>query len=62
MDTSSIFKKPSSGGAAYDVHNEHFPEATHKVCQSADAILFGSVGGPVGGPVNETQKAKWQNW
>lgn len=35
------------GGAAYDVDGEHFPESTETLCRSADAILFGSVGGPV---------------
>ncbi len=35
------------GGAAYDVHQSHFPEVTSQLCQSADAVLFGSVGGPI---------------
>ncbi|MBL4774416.1 MAG: 3-isopropylmalate dehydrogenase [Alcanivoracaceae bacterium] len=35
------------GGAAYDEYQSHFPEATKTLCQSADAVLFGSVGGPV---------------
>jgi 3-isopropylmalate dehydrogenase len=35
------------GGAAYEVHQSHFPEATKALCQSADAVLFGSVGGPI---------------
>jgi len=34
------------GGAAYDVTGEPLPEATLTTCKSADAILFGSVGGP----------------
>ncbi len=37
------------GGAAWDVHGTHFPQETAAICQNADAILFGSVGGPVGG-------------
>lgn len=35
------------GGAAYDVHGAHLPQCTLDTCASADAILFGSVGGPV---------------
>jgi 3-isopropylmalate dehydrogenase len=38
------------GGAAIDAHGHALPEATIDACQSADAILFGSVGGP-----------KWEN-
>jgi 3-isopropylmalate dehydrogenase len=44
------------GGAAYDEFKEHFPESTHQVCKAADAILFGSVGGPV----SEAHLEKWQ--
>jgi 3-isopropylmalate dehydrogenase len=43
------------GGAAYDKHQNHFPEETKKLCHEADAVLFGSVGGPV----NESEKPKW---
>jgi 3-isopropylmalate dehydrogenase len=35
------------GGAAYDEHESHFPEQTAQLCQSSDAVLFGSVGGPI---------------
>lgn len=34
------------GGVAIDKHGCPLPEATVKVCENADAILFGSVGGP----------------
>jgi len=34
------------GGAAIDAHGEALPEATLEACRAADAILFGSVGGP----------------
>lgn len=34
------------GGAAIDKHGSPFPEATVAGCEQADAILFGSVGGP----------------
>jgi 3-isopropylmalate dehydrogenase len=34
------------GGAAYDAHRHPLPPATLKLAQDADAVLFGSVGGP----------------
>ena len=34
------------GGIAIDRHGEPLPQATIKGCEQADAILFGSVGGP----------------
>lgn len=34
------------GGAAIDATGTAFPEATRNACTQADAILFGSVGGP----------------
>jgi 3-isopropylmalate dehydrogenase len=34
------------GGAAIDAHGEALPETTLDACRAADAILFGSVGGP----------------
>ena len=45
------------GGAAYDKFETHLPEKTIAVCESADAILFGSVGGPVA----EQSNPKWNN-
>ena len=38
------------GGAGIDNHGEALPESTLEACRTADAILFGSVGGP-----------KWEN-
>lgn len=35
------------GGAAWDNYQRHLPEDTLKICRESDAILFGSVGGPV---------------
>ena len=43
------------GGAAYDKHESHFPEQTAQLCQSSDAVLFGSVGGPI----NDAHLPKW---
>jgi 3-isopropylmalate dehydrogenase len=34
------------GGCAIDRHGKALPEETVRVCEAADAILFGSVGGP----------------
>jgi 3-isopropylmalate dehydrogenase len=34
------------GGAAIDTYNSALPESTLNLCESSDAILFGSVGGP----------------
>jgi 3-isopropylmalate dehydrogenase len=34
------------GGAAYDLHKHPLPESTLKTAEAAQAILFGSVGGP----------------
>ena len=44
------------GGAAYDEHQNHFPKETEEVCKASDAILFGSVGGPV----QELHLDKWK--
>jgi 3-isopropylmalate dehydrogenase len=38
------------GGAGIDRHGKALPDATVKLCEESDAILFGSVGGP-----------KWEN-
>ncbi len=43
------------GGAAYEKHQNHFPEETKVLCEKADLILFGAVGGPV----NKQQEPKW---
>jgi len=40
------FAERRVGGAAIDVDGEALPEATLEACRGADAILFGSVGGP----------------
>lgn len=45
------------GGAAYDVHQDHLPQVTIDVCNASDAVLFGSVGGPV----DKQLEPKWAN-
>ena len=49
-------QKALIGGAAFDAVGDHFPEETKKVCRESDAILFGSVGGPV----SELHLDKWK--
>jgi 3-isopropylmalate dehydrogenase len=44
------------GGAAFLQHDNHFPETTRQVCAASDAILFGSVGGPV----SEAHLPQWK--
>lgn len=39
-------KHADIGGIAIDNHGKALPESTLKTCEAADAILFGSVGGP----------------
>jgi 3-isopropylmalate dehydrogenase len=51
------FQHALVGGAAYETFGVHFPEETNQICQTADAILFGSVGGPVA----EQHLPKWKN-
>ena len=34
------------GGIAIDNHGQALPDKTLKICESSDAVLFGSVGGP----------------
>lgn len=53
---SFTFNYALAGGAAYDAFGEHLPQETLKICSEADAILFGSVGGPV----NSQNDPKWK--
>ncbi len=49
------YKKALVGGSAYDEFGTHLPESTLQICKESDAILFGSVGGPV----KEQNTKKW---
>jgi 3-isopropylmalate dehydrogenase len=51
------FVEGAIGGDAFDKSASHFPEETRTVCTQADAVLFGSVGGPVA----EAHLPKWTN-
>lgn len=45
------------GGAAWDKYQDHFPDETKKIVNESDAILFGSVGGPL----DKAEEPKWKN-
>ena len=45
------------GGAAFEQYGAHCPDQTLAVCEQADAILFGAVGGPV----DQQHLEKWKN-
>ncbi|MEQ8553918.1 MAG: 3-isopropylmalate dehydrogenase [Cyclobacteriaceae bacterium] len=40
------FTKALVGAAAIDATGDPYPEATHKICLDADAVLFGAIGDP----------------
>lgn len=50
------YKKGLIGGAAYDEYHEHLPQETLDLAANSDAILFGSVGGPV----DSQNNPKWK--
>ena len=41
-----VYETAPVGGAGIDTHGKALPDSTLALCQAADAILFGSVGGP----------------
>jgi len=45
------------GGAAFDQFGIHFPDETKNICNNAEAILFGSVGGPI----KDSHLPKWKD-
>jgi 3-isopropylmalate dehydrogenase len=51
------YKRALAGGEAWDEHKTHMPKETLETAKSCDAILYGSVGGPV----EEQEKPKWKN-
>lgn len=51
------FQDALIGGAAWEVHGKHLPQESIDVCRASDAILFGSVGGPV----DAQHLPKWAN-
>jgi len=57
FDHKFIYEHALVGGAAFDIFRNHFPKETEEKCRKADAILFGSVGGPV----DKMTDVKWKN-
>src|SRR3989338_8972880 len=45
------------GGVAYDKVGKHLPDETLALCERADAILFGAVGGPVA----DQESPRWKD-
>jgi 3-isopropylmalate dehydrogenase len=50
------FREALVGGAAFEEFGVHLPEVTLSLCGESDAILFGSVGGPV----SQAHDPKWR--
>lgn len=46
-----------AGGEAFEKSGKHLPEETIDICEKADAILFGAVGGPV----DAQEEPKWKD-
>lgn len=57
FDLEFVYEHALVGGAAFDEHQCHLPEETLAVCRRSDAILFGSVGGPV----DQQTNPKWKD-
>jgi len=51
------YKHGLIGGAAYEKFENHFPQETIDICKNSDAVLFGSVGGPV----DSMHQPKWKD-
>ena len=51
------FQEALIGGAAWEPYGRHFPDETKQICERSDAILFGSVGGPI----HEQGNDKWRD-
>ncbi len=45
------------GGAAYQQHQNHFPASTKDLIDRSEAVLFGSVGGPI----DQAEEPEWKN-
>ncbi|MBD3238167.1 MAG: 3-isopropylmalate dehydrogenase [Candidatus Moranbacteria bacterium] len=51
------YEKGLAGGAAWDKYQTHMPQATLDIAENSDAILYGSVGGPV----QDQDLPKWKD-
>ena len=56
-DCQMTYEEAKIGGAGFDAHGVHFPDETRDVCARSDAILFGSIGGPI----DEMHLPKWKD-
>lgn len=56
FDRSFRFQPALVGGVAFQEFGQHLPQQTLEVCKASDAILFGSVGGPI----HEAHLPKWK--
>ncbi|OQR99080.1 3-isopropylmalate dehydrogenase [Achlya hypogyna] len=54
---SFTFPTALCGGAAYEAHGSHLPQATIDLVKECDAVLFGSVGGPT----DAQEVPKWKD-
>jgi len=55
FDSNFTFHYGEIGGSAFEKFGSHFPQETKILCTQADAILVGSVGGPI----SESHLPKW---
>ncbi|MDP3975509.1 MAG: 3-isopropylmalate dehydrogenase [bacterium] len=51
------YRQALIGGAAFVKYGQHLPEETVEICKNSNAILFGSVGGPV----DQQDQPKWKD-
>ena len=51
------FTQALIGGAAWELYGAHLPKETIELCENSNAILFGSIGGPVG----KQNDPKWKD-
>jgi 3-isopropylmalate dehydrogenase len=62
FDVEFVFNHALVGGAAWDTYKSHLPKETIEICEAADTILFGSVGGPMLTVDTPTDvREKWTN-
>ncbi len=52
-----VFIEGLIGGSAWEKYGDHFPKETLQIAEKSDAILFGSVGGPI----DKQLEPKWKN-
>lgn len=53
------FPSALAGGAAYEQHKTHLPQATIDTVAASDAVLFGSIGGPTDAQEDPKVRSCW---